>query len=508
MNPKLQEIFHKVKDNQFPIEWHGHLIGKERIKSVLGDEERVSVSPIDGRSLMHITSHKKYVQLALEKSEIAKVSLTETSVQQRMQELQKFKKLLLESAPLIEELYWIECGKPVWEAKQDISSSLKFLDWVASDFVSIIRALLAPAKIQPFAGEYYLQPIGTTFGFLPFSTPLTTFVHSVSASLLVGCPLILCSSSHTSVLTHVLSLLIEELQLPEGAMSIFSGGFKSIQPALRDKRISALMYIGSHEHCEVLRKDSESYSGRQLILQSGGKNAVLVGKNADMRKAVDCTIYGALKSTGQLCTSTSRVFVPKSQQESFCELLTKSIEALKLDDFSEISSSRFMGPLNSQKAVDRFLKFQTMASRESEVLLQGRVKSCEGFFVSPSVHLTNGFDSSSAYQSHVIFCPDIAVYPYEDYSVAIDALNKTESAFAMSYIGDVERMNQMAHEFNVSNIIVNGPTCAQGTSLPLSGRMKSGGHRFTGIGMAMRLSYPQIVQNEQNYTYQDWPKGW
>ena len=505
MKLDLDLFTQKILEDEFSLGWPGHLIGKERIFSATGDELRTSLSPIDERPLMNVHSNKKYFSMALDKAELVHGQLFETKLEERIECLGQFGQGLKKYSQVIEKLYWIECGKPQWEAQHDLKTVQNYIEWIQENYIKIIKSLLAPAKVQPFEGEYYYQPIGTAFGFIPFSTPLTTLVNYLSSSLLTGCPLVLCSSSHTAVLTSVLSGILEGLNLPEGALSFFTGGFNNVKPAIRDKRIKALLYVGSNEHCTELKKESAPYAGRQLILQSGGKNSLLLHDTGDVDKAVDCTIFGALKSTGQMCTSTSRVFVCEKYKNEFVEKLVRSVEKISLKEPIAPDSNHFMGPLMTKKSVARFLQFQTMAARESETLVKGAKIGRKGNYVNPAVHLMNEFNPSSAYQSNVLFCPDIAVYGYETLSGAIESLSHTKSTFAVSFMGDVEIANSHAHEFNVANIIVNAPTCEQGTALALSGRMKSGAHHFSGIGIALRLLYPQIVQNNTAYPYEKWP---
>jgi acyl-CoA reductase-like NAD-dependent aldehyde dehydrogenase len=238
------------------------------------------------------------------------------------------------------------------------------------------------------------------------------------------------------------------------------------------------------------------------VLQSGGKNAVIVDSTADLKLAVHCVTEGALTTAGQRCTSTSRVFVNKSILEPFSAALVEAFKKVptgRTDDPASKETDPLMGPLYSSKALDKYLRFQTMAHRDAaRTLLWGKtIEGAPGFHVTPSVHYVTKFDNASAYQGNVLFAPDVAVYDFDTVDLAISQINTTDASFAVSFIGDPEILVKRRAQFLAPNLIVNGSTIETSATLPLAGRLQSGHHRYHGPGVAFYLCYPQILLRRQ-----------
>jgi succinylglutamic semialdehyde dehydrogenase len=169
-----------------------------------------------------------------------------------------------------------------------------------------------------------------------------------------------------------------------------------------------------------------------------------------------------------------------------------------------------MGPLYSEKAVEKFLRFQTMAGRESDkTLLWGKALEGEGrgYFVTPGIHYLNKFDNSTAYQANVLFSPDVAIYDFDHLGTAIEEINTTDASFAVSFVGDPEVIRKDRHLVLAPNLLLNIPTVETDATLPLAGRLQSGHHRFHGPGIALYLCYPQVLsQNtESTQMIREWP---
>jgi acyl-CoA reductase-like NAD-dependent aldehyde dehydrogenase len=499
----LRDFVTRLEQRRFPIEWPGQWIDGRWHAVKRGGVLKASTNPNTGERLMEVSADKESVALAIEAAFAARRAVGQRPLAERLEILRRFRQTLADYQEPMKLALRLEAGKPAWEAQADIESALKYLDWVASHGEQAFESLLAPARLGPMSGGFTMQPIGVTGAYLPFSTPLTSFVFYFAAAQLAGCPLILNSSTHALLSSMLLAAVAQELELPPGCLNIVFGNFNSFKQLIADKRVAAILYTGSREHCDTIRVESRAHVGRQVVLQSGGKNAVIVHSSADLDQAVRCVVYGALKSAGQRCSSTSRVFVYRSRLPEFLERVVEAVKAVRIgrtDLDVPAAEQPFMGPLYSDKAVEKFLRFQTMANRESEkTLLWGRTVEAlpQGNFVTPGVHYLSKFDNQSAYQGNVLFSPDIAVYDYDVLETAIEQINTTDASFAVSFIGDPNVIEERRHLFLAPNLLVDMPTVELEATLPLAGRLQSGHHRFHGPGIALYLGYPQVLANDQ-----------
>ena len=152
----------------------------------------------------------------------------------------------------------------------------------------------------------------------------------------------------------------------------------------------------------------------------------------------------------------------------------------------------------SHKAVEKFLRFQTMAKREAEnTLVWGKAydPASEGYFVSPGVHVFSEFDNKSSYQSNVFMCPDVVIYPYSEVEEAISWANTTSASLVTSLIGDEAKVSGLLSQVKAPNIMINLPTVGADVQPLLSGRELCGGHRFNGLSLVSLMTYPQASQS-------------
>ena len=317
-------------------------------------------------------------------------------------------------------------------------------------------------------------------------------------------------SSHSALSGMILSYMLELLEdLPKGAVNVVFGNYRTFAKSLQDRRIKAVIYSGSREHCDTIRGDYANVLDRELILQSGGKNSVIIDNSACLDEAVKLSLLGIVKSAGQLNTSTSRIFVPKAKLDEFGDLMVRRIHALKIGPTHE-QGDPIMGPLYAEKAVEKFLRFQTMAKREADdTLVWGKVydAKCNGYFVSPGVHVFSKFDDTSAYQSNVFMCPDVVIYPYHSVDEAIENANNTNASLVTSVVGDEGQVSPYLSGISTPNILVNLPTVGADVQPVLSGKELCGGHRYNRFGLISLLTFPQVRLRASSFTntISKWP---
>lgn len=490
-----------VQQRVFPLEWPGHWIAGAWFPQPKSKTNKASINPNNGKKLIEVQADKPVIGKALDSCQVAAAQFLSVDLETRLVWIQKFRQGLADYQSVAVDVLCIESGKPRWDAEAEVDASLRYLDTIATSGATMIAQLLGPAQLLSTRDKVALLPIGITAAYIPFSSPLSSFVVSFGAAVLAGCPLLVMPSSHAILPAMLAALIDQTVQLPSGLLNIIFGNFSFFRQAIADRRVAAAIFTGSREHCETIRQECRSMLDRQLVLQSGGKNSVIVHSSADLDLAVKCVVYGGFRSSGQLCTSTSRVFVYRSLAKEFYERLLAATSNISIGPTDlpggTVQTSPFMGPLYSEKAVEKYLRFQTMAGREAkETLLRG--KSVEGmgsgFFVSPGIHLMETVDPVSAYQSNVLFSPDLAIYEYDTLDNAIAQANATDAPFVLSFIGDPQVVEARRALIHAPNVICNAPTIELEASTTLSGRGHSGNFKFNGPGITAHLTYPQVIR--------------
>lgn len=516
-------------ENDTPFELTSHYVGNEWVKTAdAAAKSFESLCPSTGKVIAVASAGKKDVIAATEAAHDYHRLARSVPFEKRIASIRYFTKIFKEYSSTLETLATAEQGKPMWEVRHEINACTDYLEWVSENGDFIREQLLGPARLGHIKSEFLQKPAGPTAAYLPFSTVISSFCFYYVAGKLSGCPLIMFSSKHNLLQAALLTSFVEESQSlsPDGdppSQSIFGpghfqmlfGGFSEMKLALTDRKIAAVLYTGSRDHCDEIREDSRSFPERRLILQSGGKNTAVVHSSANMHLAVNAICLGAFRSSGQLCSSTNRVMVHRTRLDEFSTLMKAALKKMTIGPTHAPGQNPFMGALYSEKAVERFLRYQTMAAREAEATIAwGKAYTPDddaakgGYFVTPGIHLLKEPDDTS-YQKSVIFCPDIAVYSYDQLDDGIDQIaNATKASFSLSFFGDEAILKGRLERFHAPNILHNLPTTEAQACLPLAGRYASGFHRFHGPSLAHYLLHPTAYQKttEIEPFISDWPR--
>ena len=480
---------------QFPLDFPGHWLSGTWHKAPKADVIKESYNPSRDQKLVEVRLERAIVNKALDLAASAEASLAMMSWQERLELVAKLRQVLVDYQAEIVLALRLETGKPLWDAQSDFAGTLATLDRVLANPEEIERALLGAVRLGFDVGDFALRPIGLTVSFLPFSNPCSAFVHNVVSCLLSGCPLVIMASGHATVNGIILVGLVEMIGLPKNFLSVLFGNFTFFRQMAQDRRVQAIIYNGSREHCETLRKESHPLPQRQLLLQSAGKNAVIVDHDANIPLAIQCILMGVAKTASQLCSSTSRVFVHADLMEEVSGRLLAGIKKLRIGP-TDGDDDPQMGPLYSKKAIDKFLRFQTMAKREAKkTLLWGRVHDQEqsGYFVQPGLHVIDEFDPTSAYQSNVIMAPDVSLFTFKELETALKQANGTDAPLVISYMGDPDVIKKRRRDVLAPNILLNLPTVDLEPYVPVAGRNQAGNYRCNGLGAIFLLTYPQVI---------------
>jgi succinylglutamic semialdehyde dehydrogenase len=509
----LRQLMKELNDKKFPIDFPGHWIKGQWQQIGKGKNKVSSINPSRNEKLIEFGLEPQAMQLAIDAAEECRASFENRSLADRQQIVGTLRRWLAEYRDAVVNTMCVETGKPRWEAELDLHAAIQHLDYVAANTKAIIESGVAPARAGYRAQDviYEVNPVGVTAAFIPFSSPITSLAQYIAAAALAGCPLVLVAGHH-AILTGILAGSFAEVaNIDPGSINVVFGNFDKFKQFFSDRRVKAVVYTGSREHCDTIRRESSSYPGRQLILQSGGKNCVVVDEHAKVEDAVRVIAFGAFKSTGQLCTATSRVFVHQSKVKDLTDALAKFVSEMSIGATDSAGKDPLMGPLYAKKAVEKFLRFQTMAHREEAASIHwGKTVEAEedGFFVRPGLHLMKDFDPKSSFQSNVLLCPDICIYRYGELTQAIDMVNDTDAPFVMSFVGDSEKLHKYTAQIRIPNIMLNLPTVeVSETTLPLPGRRHSGQHRYSGASLASLLAFPKAWQQGTNLNeaFSTWP---
>jgi aldehyde dehydrogenase (NAD+) len=194
---------------------------------------------------------------------------------------------------------------------------------------------------------------------------------------------------------------------------------------LGDTRLPLISATGS---CRMGRRAAEVV-GRRLgraILELGGNNAIIITPSAEMELAVRGTVFAAVGTAGQRCTTTRRVIVHESVHDQLLERLTTAYQSLRIGD--PWKDGVLVGPLISQAAVDAMISALHAAKSEGgELVWGGRRLDRPGFFVEPAIVRARPDMPVVARET---FAPILYMMKYKNLDEAIAIQNSVEQGLS------------------------------------------------------------------------------
>jgi alpha-ketoglutaric semialdehyde dehydrogenase len=369
--------------------------------------------------------------------------------------------------------------------------------------VQILRYFAGEAQ-QP-DGEHYpsanpatllytvREPIGVVGLITPWNFPIAIPAWKMAPALAFGNTVVFKPASHTPLLAIRLIEALEAAGLPAGVVNLVTGSASNVgNPIVKDDRVKAISFTGSEG---VGRKIAEvaAKRGAKVQLELGGKNPAIVLADADMDHALDHVVSGAMWSTGQKCTATSRAILDASIAEQFTQRLTERVSNLRVGD--PLAEDTQIGPVIDQSAVDRILGDIESAERDGARLLAGgsRLSSDgreHGFFVAPTL-IGNVVPDSRLGQEEV-FGPVLGVMTVDGLDEAIEIANSVRFGLSASiFTRDLRKALTFAQGIQAGVVHVNSETPGAEPQVPFGG-FKGSSSYSREQGKSARDFYTQV----------------
>ena len=257
------------------------------------------------------------------------------------------------------------------------------------------------------------------------------------------------------------------------------------EPMIHDRRLPLISATGSCRMGRVVGAAVAQRLGRSL-LELGGNNAIIVMPDADLDLAVRGTVFGAVGTAGQRCTSTRRLIVHSSIVDDVCDRLVAAYKQVPIGD--PLADGTLMGPLIHQESVDAYrAAIETAASQGCEILVGGTAgvdefASKPGHFVRPTIaRVPKGGDPDMAREE--TFAPLLYVYEFEELDDAIALQNSVDQGLSSAIFTDSFRSaeNFLSHNGSDCGIAnVNIGTSGAEIGGAFGGEKDTGGGRESG----------------------------
>jgi aldehyde dehydrogenase (NAD+) len=358
-----------------------------------------------------------------------------------------------ESLTLLET---IDMGAPLSRTRNFRNFILQTILFYASQAANISGDTLQNSLPGSITTLNLKAPVGVIGGIIPWNGPLISQWWVLGGVLASGCTLVLKPAEDAALTVLRMAEILVEAGLPEGVVNVVTGHGSVAGAALsRHPGVDRVAFTGSTATGRRIIEAS-AVNIKRLQLELGGKSPDIVFADADLDAAVPGAAMGVFSNSGQICYAGTRVFVQRSIQEEFVARVAAFGKAIKVGNGLDPQSQ--LGPLISQKQLDRVLGYLGTAEAEGAVLAAGGGRLggdlASGYFVAPTVFANVNNEMTIAREE--IFGPVMSVIPFDDADEALRLANDTEYGLGGAvWTRDVSKALKMAHGIKAGTIWVN-----------------------------------------------------
>jgi acyl-CoA reductase-like NAD-dependent aldehyde dehydrogenase len=368
----------------------------------------------------------------------------------------------------IREVLIEESGSTFGKAMFEVFYCIDLLRSAAGDARHIFGETL-PHSMSGQIGMTVRQPLGVIAGIAPFNAPFLLAMKKVVLALAAGNCFVLKPSEETPVTGLKIAELFHEAQLPPGVLNVVPGPAKEVGDVLlTDPRVRMITFTGSTRVGKLIAVEAAK-NLKKFTLEMGGKNPLIVLRDADVDYAVRAGCFGIYFHQGQVCMANSRIIVEAPVFDEFCAKFAARAKTYKVGDPHDPQT--VIGPLirRTQCAfIDEHV--QDAAAKGAKVLTGG---THQDNFYQPTV--IAGVTPQMRIYSEESFGPITSIIKVDNADEALRIANDTSYGLAAGVItNDLQKAMDLALRLESGMVHINDTTVSDEPHAPFGGIKNSG----------------------------------
>lgn len=456
-------------------ETNKNLIAGEWVESTTG-ETFANLNPADTSDVVgHFqASGAADAQAAIAAAEDAKAEWRATSAPKRGEILARAARIIEADIGRIAEELTREEGKTLVEAKGETARAVQIFDYFAGEGRRL-SGETTPSEFGRTLLYTVREPLGTVGLITPWNFPVAIPAWKLAPALISGNTVVMKPASAAPRTSLNIVKALEEAGLPAGVLNFVTGSGSVVgneitaSPVVKGVSFTGSDVVGCGIYGQVTGR------GGKAQCEMGGKNPIIVLEDADLDKAVNLSIMGAMWSTGQKCTATSRAIVQKDVLEEFTAKAVAATAAIRVGN--GLDENTQVGPSIDEAQLNTVLSYIDMGKNEGAELLTGGNRLTgepydRGWFVEPTVF--GGVTQDMGIAKEEIFGPVLAIIAVDDFEEAMAVANNTRFGLAASICTqNISRAMEFVDGIEAGLVHVNSPTVGAEVQLPFGGMKDS-----------------------------------
>jgi 1-pyrroline-5-carboxylate dehydrogenase len=432
------------------------LIAGERRKSA---EKLRSLNPAKPAEVVGV--HQKGTEAdardAVEKAYAFFPQWRDTPVEERAAMLVRLAEIIRSRKLEFDAWLVLEAGKTWPEAEADVSEAIDFCEYYARQALKLAR----PDPLVQLAGEQdqmvYL-PLGVGVVIPPWNFPLAILLGMTVAALVTGNTVVIKPSSDTPTIAAKFAEALLDAGFPPQSFSLLTGAGGVIgdtlvaHPKTRFISFTGSRDVGLHINELAAKVHKGQVWIKRVVAEMGGKDAIVVDREADLEAAAQGVFVSAFGYQGQKCSACSRAIVDAAVYDEFLEKLKSKIASVKMG--APEDPANYMGPVINARAKETILKYIEVGKKEGRLIAGGAAGEGDGYFVQPTA--IADVDAKARIFQEEIFGPVLAITKARDFEHALELANDSEYGLTGAvYSNNTAKVEAAKKQFFVGNLYIN-----------------------------------------------------
>lgn len=363
-----------------------------------------------------------------------------------------------------------EMGKPILQARAEVTKSAGLCDWYAEHGPAMLRA--EPTLVENHNAVIEYRPLGPILAVMPWNFPLWQVLRGAVPILLAGNSYLLKHAPNVLGSADLIGQIFADAGFPEGVFGWVNATNDGVSKAINDRRIAAVTVTGSVRAGAAIGAQAGA-ALKKCVLELGGSDPFIVLNDADLDLAVKAAVAGRYQNTGQVCAAAKRFIVEEGIAETFTRRFVDAVAALKMGAPEE--EENYLGPMARFDLRDELhQQVQATLAEGATLLLGGEKISGEGNYYAPTV-LSNVTPSMTAFRQE-LFGPVATVTVAKDAEHALTLANDSDFGLSATvFTADAALADKFSRELECGGVFINGFSASDA-------RVAFGGVKKSGFG--------------------------